>query len=149
MIHYLKVLLLIFIKLVCSLASLACLYTFQVVTYCDMLWHIILCVTLWAHWLPASQQQNPQPQTSPGTYLYSFYVNFCIIHSISLGFCYFRGEVKLQIDTNVNVLGIVEVLYFKNNQAHDKKVNQETHTSKVLILTPTDVNTLLWSNPSW
>ena len=89
----------------CNLAALACilfeLWSIKVTHFVT-----ILCVTLWA-----PQPPPPQPPPPPGTYLYILYCNFLIIHPNDLGlFLFQRRDIKLQIDTKVNVLDIVEIL---------------------------------------
>ena len=74
-----------------------------------------LCVTLWAL----------QPPAPP--------VHTCILSAVTFllyilmtwdFFLVQRRDIKLQIDTKFNVLGLVEVL--KICQTHEKKVNHET-----------------------
>ena len=103
----------------CNLAALACilfeLWSIKVTHFLT-----ILCVTLWAPQPPA-----PQPPAPPGTYLYILYCNFLIIHHNDLGLVLFQSrDIKLQIGTKVNVLGIVEVLKKLSNTL--QKVSHET-----------------------
>ena len=86
----------------------------------------ILCVSLWA-----PQPSAPQPPAPPGTHTCIFCtVTFLLgLYTIMTWdfFLFQRRDIKLQIeiDTKVNVLGIMEVL--KNCQTHlKKKVNHET-----------------------
>ena len=54
---------------------------------------------------------GPSTAGSTSTYLYTLCRNFLIIHPNDLGlFLFQRRDIKLQIDTKVNVLGQVEVL---------------------------------------
>ena len=78
------------------------MHTFRIVTYqSDTFFFIILCVTLWA----------PKPPTPPGTYLYTCTITFLFYIQIAWDFFVFqRTRFKLQIETNFNILGPVEVL---------------------------------------
>ena len=104
----------------CNLATLACilfeLWSIKVTHFLT-----ILCVTLWAPQPPA-----PQPLAPPvHTFFYTLCRNFLIIHPNDLGlFSFQRRDIKLQTDTKVNILGLVEVL--KKCQTHEKKVNHKT-----------------------
>ena len=103
----------------CNLAALVCIL-FELWSIKITHFFTILCVTLWAPQPPA-----PQPPAPRGTYLYTLCRNFLIMHPNDLGLFFFqRRDIKLQIDTKVNVIGLVEVL--KKCQTHKKKVNHET-----------------------
>ena len=80
----------------------------------------ILCVTLWAPQPPAPQSPAPPVHTC---ILCAVTFLLYILMTWDL-FSFQRRDIKLQIDTKFNVLGLVEVL--RKCQTHEKKVNHET-----------------------
>ena len=72
--------------------------------------------------------------SSTSTYLFTFCCNFLIIHPNDLGHLLQRRDVKLQIDTKFNVLGLAKVL--KKCQTHEKKVNYELWNNSTIFEGP-------------
>ena len=106
----------------CNLAALACilfkLWNIKVIHFLT-----ILCVTLWAPHPPA------QPLAPPGTctYLYTLCHNFLHPNDLGLFYLFQSRDIKLQIDTKVNVLGLVEVLTkMSNTQEKGEPWNNST-----------------------